>query len=108
MSRVFKGDFDLSLILHAEPLDYYIYADPNYYFGYHSPEYNQLVAQHSQSNNPRVQHHLVQKIQRKLAEDAVNVWLFSPEIATVVRQGLKGVWMHYPVFAHPVQKMYWE
>lgn len=108
LSTVFKGDFDLSLILHAEPADYHIYTDPNYYFGYDSPEYNQLVEQYSQNNNPRVQRQIIQKIQRKLADDAVNVWLFTPEIATVVRHGLKGVWMHYPTFAHPVQQMYWQ
>lgn len=108
LSTVFKGDFDLSLILHAEPSDYYIYTDPNYYFGYNSTEYNQLVEQYNQNSNPRVQRQLIQQIQRKLADDAVNVWLFTPEIATVVRHGLKGVWMHYPTFAHPVQQMYWQ
>ena len=108
LSTVFKGDFDLSLILHAEPSDYYIYTDPNYYFGYSNFEYNQLVEQYSKNNNPRVQRQLIQKIQRKLADDAVNVWLFTPEIATVVRHGLKGVWMHYPLFAHPVLQMYWQ
>lgn len=108
LSTVFKGDFDLSLILHAEPLDYYVYTDPSYYFGYSNPEYNQLVEEHSQSSNPRAQRQLIQKIQRKLADDAVNVWLFTPEIATVVRHGLKGVWTHYPTFAHPVQQMYWQ
>lgn len=108
LSTVFKGDFDLSLILHAEPSDYYIYTDPNYYFGYNSFEYNQLVEQYNQNSNPRVQRQLIQQMQRKLADDAVNVWLFTPEIATVVRHGLKGVWMHYPTFAHPVQQMYWQ
>lgn len=108
LSTVFKGDFDLSLILHAEPSDYYVYTDPNYYFGYDNSEYNLLVEQYSQNSNPRVQRQLIQQIQRKLADDAVNVWLFSPESAAVVRHGLKGVWMHYPTFAHPVQLMYWQ
>ncbi len=108
LSTVFKGDFDLSLILHAEPSDYYVYTDPNYYFGYDSPEYNQLVEEYIQNSNPRAQREIIQKIQRKLADDVVNIWLFTPEIATVVRHGLKGVWMHYPTFAHPVQQMYWQ
>lgn len=107
LSTVFKGDFDLSLILHAEPLDYYIYADSNYYFGYSSPEFDQLLKGYNQIYNPRSQRQALQEIQRKLVDDAVNVWLFTPEIATVVRRGLKGVWMHYPTFSHPVKQMYW-
>lgn len=108
MSSVFKGDFDLSLILHAEPLDYHIYNNPDYYFGYNSPEYRQLLKEYHNSGNPRIQRQLIHQLQRKLASDAVNVWLFTPEIATVVRKGLKGVWMHYPIFAHPICDMYWE
>ena len=31
----------------------------------------------------------------------------APQISTVVRKRLKGVWMNYPIFAHDVAAMYW-
>lgn len=108
LSGVFHGQFDLSLILHVEPLDYDIYTRPDYYFGYDSPAFRALVEQHAASTNPRVQSRLFRQIQRYLADDAVNAWIFSPEIISVVRKGLNGVPMDYPIFAHDVGAMYWE
>lgn len=104
----FTGDFDVSIINHVEPLDYYIYTRPDYYFGYDSPEFRALVNRHTTSTNPRIRRTLFHQIQRQLAEDAVNAWLFTPQISTVVRKGLKGVWMNYPIFSHDIAAMYWE
>ncbi len=108
LSGVFHGQFDLSLILHVEPLDYNIYTQPDYYFGYDSPAFQSLVEQHAAAANPRMQSRLFRQIQRHLADDAVNAWIFSPEIVSVVRKGLNGVPMDYPIFAHDVGAMYWE
>lgn len=108
LSGPFAGDFDLTIINHAEPLDYHIYTLPDYYFGYDSPAFRQLVRRHATSTNPRQQRTLFNEIQRHLANDAVNAWLFTPQISTVVRKGLKGVWMNYPIFFHDIAAMYWE
>lgn len=108
VSGVFNGHFDLSLILHVEPLDYTIYTQPDYYFGYDSPTFRALVNRHTTSTNPREQGRLFREIQRQLADDAVNAWIFTPEVSTVVRKGLKGVQMDYPVFAHDIGAMYWQ
>lgn len=104
----FKGDFDITIINHVEPLDYHIYTRPDYYFGYDSPLFRDLVKRHMTSANPRERRTLFHQIQRHLAEDSVNAWLFTPQISTVVRKGLKGVWMNYPIFWHDVASMYWE
>lgn len=104
----FQGNFDITIINHVEPLDYHIYTRPDYYFGYDSPEFRELVQRHRITTNPRSQRTLFNQIQRHLAEDSVNVWLFTPQISTVVRRGLKGVWMNYPVFLHDIAGMYWE
>lgn len=107
LSGAFRGQFDLSLILHVEPLDYAIYAQPDYYFGYDSPAFRALVDAHDASMNPRVRSRLFRQMQRHLTDDAVNAWIFSPEIISVVRKGLNGVPMDYPIFAHDVGAMYW-
>ena len=104
----FNGDFDLTLINHVEPLDYQIYTDPSYYFGYDSAAFRALVARHSASVHPRERQQLFADIQRKLAADAANAWLFAPQISTVARKGLQGLWMNYPIFAHDLAALSWQ
>lgn len=104
----FKGDFDLTLINHVEPLDYAIYTDPGYYFGYDSAAFRALVARHGASTHPRERQRLFADLQRHLATDAVNAWLFAPQISTVARKGLQGLWMNYPIFAHDLAALSWR
>jgi len=51
---------------------------------------------------------LFAELQRHLAHDAVNAWVFTPRIGTVARKGLRGAWMNYPIFAHDIAAMWWE
>ena len=104
----FKGDFDLTLINHVEPLDYQIYADPSYYFGYDSAAFRSLVQRHSAAPQGRQRQRLFADLQRHLAADAVNAWLFAPQISTVARKGLQGLWMNYPIFAHDLAALSWQ
>lgn len=104
----FKGDFDMTLINHVEPLDYRIYTDPSYYFGVDDPVFRSLVQQHDRTPSPRERQRLWAQMQRRLAETAANAWIFTPQIGTVVRKGLRGVWMNYPIFAHDIGAMSWE
>jgi peptide/nickel transport system substrate-binding protein len=104
----FKGQFDLTIINHVEPLDYPIYADPNYYFGYDSPAFRDLVARHAVSQNARERQLLFADIQRHLATDAVNAWIYAAQITAVSRKGLKGSWMNYPILVHDIAALRWE
>jgi peptide/nickel transport system substrate-binding protein len=72
-----RHDFDMSIVGHAEPLDYDIYARDDYYFGYSSPEFKALIAALDDSVEPAAREDLLQQIQRKLASDAVNGFLFQ-------------------------------
>jgi peptide/nickel transport system substrate-binding protein len=72
-----RHDFDMSIVGHAEPLDYDIYARDDYYFGYSSPEFKALIAALDDSVEPAARKNLLQQIQRKLAADAVNGFLFQ-------------------------------
>jgi ABC-type transport system substrate-binding protein/ABC-type dipeptide/oligopeptide/nickel transport system permease component len=72
-----RHDFDMSIVGHAEPLDYDIYARDDYYFGYSNPEFKALIAALDDSVDPAARKDLLQQIQRKLAEDAVNGFLFQ-------------------------------
>ena len=104
----FKGDFDTTFINHVEPLDYLIYTDPDYYFHYDSSAFRALVAEHATAANARQRQQLFARIQRHLAGDAVNAWVYTPQVGTVVRKGLRGSWVNYPIVAHDIGAMWWE
>ncbi|HEX3603339.1 MAG TPA: ABC transporter substrate-binding protein [Steroidobacteraceae bacterium] len=71
-----RHDFDMSIVGHAEPLDYDIYARDDYYFGYSNAEFKALIAALDDSTDPNERTNLLHRIQRKLAADAVNGFLF--------------------------------
>ena len=104
----FKGHFDMTLINHVEPLDYLIYTDPGYYFGYDSPAFRELAQRHAAAASARERQLRFADLQRHLAQDAVNAWIFAPKIGAVVRKGLRGAWMNYPIFAHDIAALWWE
>jgi peptide/nickel transport system substrate-binding protein len=77
-----RHDFDMSIVGHAEPMDYDIYARDDYYFGYSDPEFKQLIAALDESIDPPARLALLQQVQHKLADDAVNGFLFQyPRLA---------------------------
>jgi peptide/nickel transport system substrate-binding protein len=77
-----RHDFDMSIVGHAEPMDYDIYARDDYYFGYSNTEFKALIAALDDTIEPTRRRTLLQQIQRKLADDAVNGFLFQyPRLA---------------------------
>jgi peptide/nickel transport system substrate-binding protein len=104
----FKGNFDLTIINHVEPLDYATaYADPNYYFGYDSPKFRGLVATLAATSDVREKGRLWRDIQRQLAEDCVNVFIWNPAQVAVFRKGLRGLWNSSPIFANDLAAVSW-
>jgi ABC-type dipeptide/oligopeptide/nickel transport system permease component/ABC-type transport system substrate-binding protein len=78
LEQVFaRHDFDMSIVGHAEPMDYDIYARDDYYFGYSSPEFKTLIAALDDTIDAARRRDLLQQIQRKLADDAANGFLFQ-------------------------------
>jgi peptide/nickel transport system substrate-binding protein len=108
LAGTFKGNFDLTIINHVEPLDYATaYADPNYYFGYDSAKFRGLVGQLAATGDAKEKARLWQAIQRQLAEDAVNVFIWNPAQVAVFRRGLKGLWASSPIFANDMGAVSW-
>jgi peptide/nickel transport system substrate-binding protein len=104
----FKGNFDLTIINHVEPLDYATaYADPNYYFGYDSAKFRGLVATLAATSDQREKARLWRDIQRQVAEDAVNVFLWNPAQVAVFKRGLRGLWNSSPIFANDIAAVSW-
>jgi ABC-type dipeptide/oligopeptide/nickel transport system permease component/ABC-type transport system substrate-binding protein len=83
LDQVFtRHDFDMSIVAHAEPMDYDIYARDDYYFGYSNAGFKALLAALDDTIDPLKRRGLLQQIQRKLSEDSVNGFLFQyPRLA---------------------------
>jgi peptide/nickel transport system substrate-binding protein len=104
----FKGNFDLTIINHVEPLDYATaYANPNYYFGYDSAKFRGFVATLAATSDIREKGRLWRAIQSQLAEDAVNVFIWNPAQVAVFRKGLRGLWNSSPIFANDLAAVSW-
>jgi peptide/nickel transport system substrate-binding protein len=91
-----RHDYDLTIVNHAEPFDYDIYGRSDYYFGYNSPAYRALLAKLQTASDPATRHGLLVDIQRKLADDAVNGFLFQFPRLGVQDARLQDVWINTP------------
>jgi len=108
LSGPFKGNFDLTIVNHVEPLDYMQYANPNYYWGYDGKAFRDLAARHAAETNPKERNSLFAELQRLLAVDCVNVYLFNPAQIAVAKKGLEGLWANLPILANDLAGMSWE
>jgi peptide/nickel transport system substrate-binding protein len=108
LSGPFKGNFDLTIISHVEPLDYAIYANPDYYFGYDSKAFRDLLSKYNSSTNAKERQTLLADMQRQLAGDSVNAFLFQLDQISVARKGLKGLWTSSPIFANDMAAVSWQ
>jgi len=86
-----RHEFDLSLVVHAEPFDYVVYGRDDYYFGYTSPSFKELLATLEDSTDEGERRAILQRIQRRIADDAVNGFLFQYPKLGVWDARLKGV-----------------
>ncbi|MEI8297509.1 MAG: ABC transporter substrate-binding protein [Pseudomonadota bacterium] len=107
LEQVFKNrDFDLTIISHTEPMDYDIYARPGYYFGYSSPTYAARLAALSRTRDESSRLRLLSELQRQLADDCVNVFLFELPKLGVWRHDLHGLWREAPIQGIPLAAAY--
>ncbi len=103
-----KKNYDLSIVSHVEPNDINIYANPKYYFQYDSQEFRDIIQKADTTADQAMRAKHLQAAQRKLAEDAVNGFLFQLARTAVFRKGLTGVWKNSPMFVNDLAGMSWQ
>ena len=103
-----QKNYDLTIVSHVEPMDIGIYADPNYYFQYDNAAFRDIMARANRATDPATQNRLWGDAQRKLAEDAVNVFLFELPKVGVARAGLEGLWANQPMFINDIAALRWQ
>jgi peptide/nickel transport system substrate-binding protein len=108
LSGAFKGNYDLTIVSHTEPLDFDRYADPSYYYGYDSKAYKDLYAAYNATADAKGRLKLLGDIQRQLATDSVAAYLFQLPQFAVGNKRLKGMWSSSPIAANDLGALSWQ
>ena len=107
LERIFTaGDYDMTIIGHSEPRDIGIYGNPDYYYHYDSKKVQDLLAQIETTSDEAEQMSLYKEIERTIADDAVNVWVFSPPYLVAAQNDLYGYWQDQPIVAIDLTEAY--
>jgi peptide/nickel transport system substrate-binding protein len=108
LDQVFKRtDYDATIISHLEARDLDIYARDKYYFNYNSPEYKALYKKFVETTDAKAQTELVGELQKKLAQDEPNLFLFALPKVGVANAKLRGLWDNDPIPANDVTGVSW-
>ena len=109
LDQVFKRtDYDMTIVSHTEPADIGIYARDKYYFNYASPEFKKMYADYAVTVDPEKAKAMLGDLQRKLAEDSVNVFLFQLAKTGVWNAKIEGLWENSPVQANDLTEVRWK
>jgi peptide/nickel transport system substrate-binding protein len=101
-------NYDLTVVSHVEPLDIVIYADPTYYFGYDNAQMQKIITDLNNAQNDEDVRRLYIAVQRKIADDAVNGYLFQLGKYGIWNKKLKGLWKNYPIRSNDLRDVYFE
>ncbi len=99
-------NYDLSIVSHVEPMDINIYANPNYYFGYDNDDFKKIIFDIESSTDAINSSQLYKLAQKKIADDAVNGYLYQLGKYGVWKAGLKGMWANYPIRSNDLRGVY--
>jgi peptide/nickel transport system substrate-binding protein len=102
-----EANYDLSIVSHVEPLDISIYADPDYYFQYDSPEFRAIMAAANRATDTDDQYSQWRAAQHMLTDNAVNVYLFELAKVGVAKVGINGLWQNWPMFINDMAAVSW-
>ena len=109
LKEVYKQkNYDLSIVSHVEPMDIGIYARKNYYFQYDNADFNAIMAKADGTTDPALRSKYLKQAQRKLADDAVNGYLFQLAKITILDKALVGVWRNSPMFVNDLRSVSWK
>lgn len=100
--------YDLTVISHAEPLDFGNFARPGYYWNYESAEFNTLWARVQATIERDERNRLMAEAQTLVANDAVAAYLYQPTWITVANARLKGLWKDMPLFVNELAALSWQ
>ena len=108
LETVFRGkDFGLTIVSHTEPMDIGIYANPEYYFQYENPAFQELITNLNATTDPEARTALMGDAQRMISGDYVNGYLFQLAQLSVAKAGVQGLWANAPTQATDLTAVSW-
>ncbi|WP_137134508.1 ABC transporter substrate-binding protein [Rhizobium sp. FKY42] len=108
VADVFKGgNYDMTIVAHAEPMDIDIYARDPYYFNYKNPAFNEVLKKVDATADAAEQAKLYGEAQKILAEDVPALYLFVMPKLGVWNKNLKGLWENEPIPSNVLAQVEW-
>ncbi len=109
ISEVFKGgDYDMTIVAHAEPMDVGIYARDNYYFHYKNPAFNKVIADAEHTTDETARNKLYGDAQKILADDVPALFLYALPKLGVWNAKLEGLWKNEPIPSNDLTEVHWN
>ena len=108
LGGTFKGNFDLTIINHVEPLDYMQYANTGLLLRLRQRPSAIWWPSSPPPATRRSAPSCSRDIQRQIAADAVNAFIFNPAQVAVSKKGLNGLWNSSPIFANDMAAVSWQ
>lgn len=100
--------YALTLIMHVEPMDLGIYAREGYYFGYDSAAFREIWRKVRAARSDQELHRWLGEAQRRVAEDAVNVFLFMRPEQNLMHRDLEGLWEKSRIPSFVLEDLRWS
>ncbi len=108
LEEVFKNrDYDLTIVSHTEPMDIGIYARDDYYFDYHDAVVKALMKGLDFFADADDRIEILQAVERRIAEQYVNAYLFQLAKTGVADARIEGLWANSPTQANDLTAVYW-
>ena len=109
LDEVFKKkNYDMSLIMHVEPMDLGVYARDGYYFNYNNAAYKKIWAKVRSADTSAALNQALAQAQRQMAEDAVNLFIQVRPERNFIRKDLAGMWERCPVPVFALEDLRWQ
>ncbi|UWR15341.1 ABC transporter substrate-binding protein [Sulfitobacter sp. M368] len=109
LETVFKGkNFGLTIVSHTEPMDIGIYANPDYYFQYDNPAFQELMTKLNSTTDPDMRTAMLGEAQTIISNDYVNGYLFQLAALSVAKAGIQGLWANAPTQANDLTAVSWS
>lgn len=85
-----NGDYDLSLVDHAESHDFYKWSQPDYYYHYDNAQVQALYAKALAATDEQDSAQYLKQAARIVSEDAPADWLFAYRVSVAQAKGVTG------------------
>lgn len=85
-----NGDYELSLVDHAESHDFYKWTTPEYYYHYDNKDVQALYAKALAATDEKESDEYLKQAAKTVSEDAPADWLFGYRVTVAYNKGVKG------------------